>query len=548
MRRKLFHLTNLSLLLGGVLVAYVIYASSRHAMSWTKLVLFWAGVGAMALFFLYHILVRRPERWQGRPIRHYSLIHRAVCAILLLVGIFAATGFSYHTWQIWQLPALYWEPMGIHEISRQRFEILMTVGNQRYYRSLLLQEVQLVLLSDPAPPNKAVQVTLQIDSLRVLPHTNPFQAPSFVFANALTWLPLERRELRLVFRTRNGLAVYQLQALYREHGTSVSDTVAFANYLLLENNQASFVDFTELATRARQPSHTNQSMFIHAVARSHHPLALGTLLDILKVRDVRIQNVVCEALALLGDSRAVPALIELVQNTNNPQALNALGELRSKAAVDFLIETLQEHRDAFLRAQAAEALGHIAVPAHGEFERAIPVLVSKLRYGSGEDAFVQREAMLALARISDTLAIPTILDYARRHHSGQALRNLLDVTSILGDKWLLPQCGAWLQDWRGYNLDLDDVQLLLNYLVVTRHYDMVQVLIDALDNEISAEAQAKMVHALFQLTGKDFGELQHPVLNLATEKANRRILNRWQNWWQRVQQDSLYREQVKPIG
>jgi hypothetical protein len=153
-----------------------------------------------------------------------------------------------------------------------------------------------------------------------------------------------------------------------------------------------------------------------------------------------------------------------------------------------------------------------------------------------------------LARISDSLAMPVILEYAKHHHSGQALRNLLDVTAILGDKWLLPSLGKWLQDWRGYNLDVNDLQLLLDYLVVTQHRDMIQVLIETLDLEISPEAQAMIVDALFKLTGNDFGELRHPVLNLATEKSNRQILQRWQRWWKQAQQDSLFREQIKPIG
>jgi hypothetical protein len=112
----------------------------------------------------------------------------------------------------------------------------------------------------------------------------------------------------------------------------------------------------------------------------------------------------------------------------------------------------------------------------------------------------------------------------------------------------LPSLGNWIQDWRGYKLDLNDLQLLLNYLVVTQRRDMVQVLIETLEIEMSSEAQAKIAYALFQLTGNDFGELQHPVLNLATEKSNRQILNQWQKWWKQAQQDSLFREQIKPIG
>jgi hypothetical protein len=548
MKRNLFSLINLSLLLGLASVAYVWYASAQHAMNWTKLVLFWIGCGAIALFLVYHLFARMPETWLGRRLRRYSLLHRVSCAALLILGIYTAATFSYRTWQMWQLPALYWEPLETNKVSRDSFEIVVAVGNQRYHRALKIREIQLVELSSPQPQKKTLQVTLRLDSLTLPSSSNAMRTPVFVFSEALLLPPLEKRQLALTFRAKDAVAIYQLQALYHENAAATSHTLALDRYILLERNQAALIDFTELAARSRQPSHLSQSHFIHAMGRSHHPLALGVLLELLRVHDVRIQNAVCDALAALGDARAAPALIELVKKDKNPLALRALGELRSKTALEFLLDTLQGEREAFLRAEAAEALGHIAVPAEGEFARAIPVLASTLRYGANEDAFVQREAMLALARISDTLAIPIILEYAKRHHSGQALRNVLDATTILGEQWLLPMLGNWLQDWRVYNLDHADLQLLLNYLVVTQHHDMMKILIDALETEFSAEVQAQITQALFQLTGKDFGQLRYPVLNLATEKSNRRVLERWQRWWKQAQQDSLFREQIKPIG
>ena len=251
---------------------------------------------------------------------------------------------------------------------------------------------------------------------------------------------------------------------------------------------------------------------------------------------------------MLGEARAAAALIAVARKNKNPQAVRALGELPSQMTVDYLIEVLENHDEAFLRAEATEALGRTAVLTGEKFPQVIPALEATLRYGKSEDALVQREAILALARINETSAIPVILEYARQRHTGQALRNLLEVTAILGDKWLLPALGLWIQDWRGYNLDFNDLQLLLNYLVGTRRLDMVQVLIETLELESSPEAQALVVNALFQLTGKDFGELQHPVLNFATEKSNRQILLQWQRWWKEAQQDSAFREQVKPVG
>jgi len=547
MNRKLSRLANFALGIGAAIIGFIVYASVRHTMSWTKLVFFWAGCGAIVFFLIYHIFARLPETWQGRPVRRYSLLHRATCAILLIAGVFAATGFSYRTWQSWRLPALYWEPLRIQKTARDHFEAMLVVGNQLYHREIFLQEIQLLTLSDP-PQAKSTPAHLQIDSLHLPLQTKPERAPSFVFAQELALPPIEQREIKLLFQTAAALSVYQVKAVYREDERSTSHLRALEQYLVLEPMQAAFIDFAGLAARARQPSHTQQSSWIHAVARCRNPQALGALLELLRVRDVRIQNLVCEALGMLGDPRATPALIDLIREKKNPQAVRALGDLRSKAAIDFLVEILEKEREAFLRAEAAEALGRIAILASDQVEQAIKPLSAVLQYGRHEDTFVQREAMLALARISDSVAVPILLEFAKRSHSGQALRNLLDATSIIGDKWLLPMLGQWLQDWRLHNLDLDDYQMLLDYLVATKHHDMIQILLETLNNEFSPEAQAKIVHALFQLTDKNFGEFQHPVLNLATEKSNRKILQQWQKWWKQAQQDSLFREQVKPVG
>lgn len=547
MKRIFFSVINLSLLAGLAIVVYVLYAHTQHTMNWIKLVLFWIGCGAIWLFLSYHLFAHVPETWQGRPVSRYGLLHRAGCAALLLIGIFAAAAFSYETLQRWQLPALYWEPAAVNKVSREHFEIVLDVGNQRERHVLQIQEIQLVELSDLKPQEGSMQASLRLDSLTLPAGSNGRHTPVFIFAETVPLAPLEKRRLTLTFQVQDAIAIYQIQALYHEN-TAAGRTLALDQYILLERNQAAFIDFAGLVARSRQPSYLSQSHFIYAVGRSRHPAALDALLELLRVHDVRIQNTVCDALAALGDARAAPALIALVKKSKNPQALRALGNLRSKTALEFLMNTLQDEREAFLRAEAAEALGRIAVPAEGEFARAIPALAATLRYGANEDVFVQREAMLALARINDTLAIPIILEHAKRHNSGQALRNILDATAILGDKWLLPMLGNWLQDWHVYNLDQADLQLLLDYLVATKHQDMVQILIAALEMEFSAEVQARIVRALYQLTGKDFGELQHPVFNLATEKSNRRVLSQWLKWWKQAQNDSLFREQIKPIG
>jgi hypothetical protein len=545
MSRKIFHLTNFTAILGAATIGYALYASSQHAMSWTKLMIFWIGFGGIASFLIYHIFARLPGKWQGRPIRRYGLLHRANCAALLLVGLFAATGFSYRTWLTWQLPALYWEPMAVNKIGREHFEFLFTIGNQRDHHALHLREIQLIALDNPSQPDTGINATLHIDSLNLPLRNHTASPPRFMLDDALLLPPLERRILRLNFETGDDWGIYQILAVYRENGNNTNGEHSFEPYFLLGPQEAAFIDFAGVMARGRQPSYATQSHFIYAMARSRNPLALNALLELLKVRDVRIQNTVCDALAIFGDTRAVPALIELAQQTKNPHAVRALGELRCETALDFLMKILKDEHEAYLRAEAAEAIGRIALLPRKEFTRAIPTLQSVLINSSSEDAMVQREVMLALARINDSLAVPVIMDYAKRQHSGQALRNLLDVTTILGDKWLMPILGQWLQDWRYHNLDLGDIQLLLDYLVATSHRDMVQVLIEALQTEISAEAQAQFASTLSQLTGKNFGEINHPVFNLDTDNANRRVVNKWQKWWKHAQKDSLYSKQMR---
>lgn len=547
-KQKFFHPANLALMAGVIILSYVFYASWQHTMTWPKLALFWCGCGAVTFFLLYHLLAHSSDTWQGKLMRRYSLLHRAGCGLLLVLGLFAAVRFSLNTYATWQLPALYWEPVGAEETAREAPVMRLIVGNQRYHQALAVQEIQLILLTDPLPRGKSLAVRLRVDSLELVLQSKAGHVPHFSFVPALPIPAISQRELRVLFSGSETPALFQLNAVYQEAGQVDVQAQMLSPYVLLEHRQVRLMEFSELAARARQPSHVAQGSFIHAVGRSRHPSALATLQEFLTVHDMRIQNLVCEALAMLGDSRAAPALIELAKESKNPQAVRALGELPSQAAVDYLIEILENQGEAFLRAEATEALGRIAALTGNEFERVVPTLTSLLRYGKSEEALVQREALLALARIDETAAVPLILDYARRHHSGQALRNLLDATSILGDKWLLPALGQWIQDWRGYNLDLADLQLLLSYLVATKHFDMVQVLIETLQLEISPEAQALIVNALFQLTGKDFGTLRYPVLNFTTEKFNRQILLQWQQWWKEAQQDSLFREQVKPIG
>lgn len=105
------------------------------------------------------------------------------------------------------------------------------------------------------------------------------------------------------------------------------------------------------------------------------------LIEALEHRDYPVRQEAAKALGLIGDSRAVPSLLKLLDRWNHDDIMqtniiDALGEIGSLTAVDTLIDALLYSKYDFVRAAAAVALGKI-----GDW-RAVRPLINTLRYTS----------------------------------------------------------------------------------------------------------------------------------------------------------------------
>jgi hypothetical protein len=294
----------------------------------------------------------------------------------------------------------------------------------------------------------------------------------------------------------------------------------------------------------RVPSVHTREAVIAAIGRSRHPQALQTLLELLPVRDLVVQNTVCRALAELGDARATSALIRLAQYEQNPQALRALGALNTKEGIAFLIKVMkdpQKEKEPFWRATAAHVLGEVRAT------QAVPSLVEILReQETGDDFTLQREALVALAHIDNKAATEFVVEMSNGPIASQWVPVLLEIMPKLEHEKMLPLLAVWLSRWRSYDLGMDEVQAILDFIVTGSHHDLVGVLIDVLMREPNAETQHLFVAALSRLAGKDFGQIQYPALNTESHALNRRVINSWNNWWGRARREPLYLDQISP--
>jgi hypothetical protein len=326
--------------------------------------------------------------------------------------------------------------------------------------------------------------------------------------------------------------------------TQARNAAVFPQYLVLESNRTELWDFEQLAKHAQYPSVHTREATIAALGRSRHPQAFNKLLELLPMRDLVVQSAACKALAELGDARATSALIRLAQYEQNPQALRALGALQTKEGVAYLIKVVSdngEEKEPFWRATAAHVLGEMRA------QQAVAALSAIIKEKSApEDFTLQREALVALSRIDNKAATEAVVAMAGAPLDGEWLRVLLEILPDLEHEKILPLLASWLSDWRGYDLETEELQAMLNYIVTGGHRDLMGVMIDALVREPNAETQYLFVAALSRLAGKDFGQIQYPALNTQTHAFNQRIIASWNNWWAGARREPVYLEQITP--
>ncbi len=555
MKSSSYYATNLALVLGAGVIGYVGYASATHQMSLNKLILFGCGVAGVASFFSYRIF-SRIETFRGdKPVFRYGKRARLVSALLLVVGLLAAYRFSAETIKAWQQPALFWRFGENAPPAPNQYEGAWELGNQSYDQTVRVHRVQLRALADiPLAPSAAnLSFACTIDSVRLFgrseqaTHTWSFAAPEYFEIP-----PISTRAFRLNVELYPRFAVYELSADYeivsqeekREADKQARNAAVFPQYLVIESNRTALWSFEQLANHAQYPSVHTREAAIAALGRSRHPQALHKLLELLPLRDLVVQNAACKALAELGDTRATSALMRLAQYEQNPQALRALGALQTKEGVAYLIKVVSdnsEEKEPFWRATAAHVLGEMRAP------QAAPVLAKIIQEQSETADFtLQREALVALSRIDNKAATAAVVEMAGKPLDAEWLRVVLEIMPELEHEKILPLLASWLSNWRSYDLETEELQAMLKFIVTGGHRDMIAVLIDALMREPNAETQYLFVAALSQLAGQDFGQIEYPALSTQAHTLNQRVISSWKNWWGNASREPLYLEQITP--
>jgi HEAT repeat protein/TPR repeat protein len=166
---------------------------------------------------------------------------------------------------------------------------------------------------------------------------------------------------------------------------------------------------------------------------------LSKRLEELKDGSPSVREKAALALGKLGDTTAVPALIDALKNDTYwaREAAMALGELGDSLAVQVLIETLKDESSmqddstrgfkAAVRERTATALGKLGDRS------AVPALIAALK---DEYSSVRWEAATALGKLGDRSAIPALIailkgeDYWVREKAALALGKLGD-TSVM---------------------------------------------------------------------------------------------------------------------
>jgi HEAT repeat protein len=143
---------------------------------------------------------------------------------------------------------------------------------------------------------------------------------------------------------------------------------------------------------------------VQALGRIGNEEAVKALIDVYFGEDQIIGAKIEDVLAEVNNPEAFPLLIELVKKQSNPFiirscAAHGLGNIGDPRAIPVLVEALNDENP-FVRSQVAEALGNIRDAS------AIPVLIRILK---DEDSKVREMAAGALGKIGDESAAPALI-------------------------------------------------------------------------------------------------------------------------------------------
>ncbi|MGQ0761796.1 MAG: HEAT repeat domain-containing protein [Acidobacteriota bacterium] len=154
--------------------------------------------------------------------------------------------------------------------------------------------------------------------------------------------------------------------------------------------------------------------------KSMASIAIPLLIEALDNADSYTSHHLKDAFEFIGDAAVDPLIAELARPSIHIAVLEALGRIKSPRSVPVLIGLLK-HKDAYVRAGAADALGVIADP------RAIEPIRPLLK---DSDAEVRRSAVLALGELKDAVSVDEIaafgsdVDDQMKYAVGDALSSI----------------------------------------------------------------------------------------------------------------------------
>ena len=146
-----------------------------------------------------------------------------------------------------------------------------------------------------------------------------------------------------------------------------------------------------------------RALFTRLIGRTADERQVQPFSNLLDSEDQGLRAAAADALGWLGDARAVPPLLTILQDPDDHEAVReiaaeALGKLGGSAAVQPLIDALADPRE-WIRRAAAQALGELGEP------RAMDSLSALL---GDESTMVQDAAFDAIKRLSTETFTTTV--------------------------------------------------------------------------------------------------------------------------------------------
>lgn len=159
-----------------------------------------------------------------------------------------------------------------------------------------------------------------------------------------------------------------------------------------------------------------------ALGRVRNAEAVEPLIPLLQDKVKAVRDEATVSLAVIGDA-AIPSLLKALQHEDwlvRLHAVESLGKVKSKQAVEALLSLLFNDRDSAVREDAVRALGEIGDPQAVEF-----------LFTAMQEPGLRRLAVEALGRIGDARAVPLLIDVllgAQRPH-------VMRTVAGCGDQW-----------------------------------------------------------------------------------------------------------------